>query len=57
MEIKKINIDELIQFMNMHEGEFFVHAILNEKGEAFGEFGESDGCSDNKTGKRKEYHV
>lgn len=54
MEEREIEIDELFRFMNLHEGEFFIHVLLNEEGELCGE---SDRCSFIETGKRCSYYV
>lgn len=54
MEEREIEIDELFRFINLHEGEFFIHVLLNEEGELCGE---SDRCSFIETGKRCSYYV
>lgn len=41
MEEKELDIKDIIEFMNQHEGEFFIRLILNEEGELRGE---TDGC-------------
>lgn len=46
MEEKEIDMKELVDFMNQHEGEFFIRLILNEEGEIRGE---TDGCSVSET--------
>ena len=37
MEEKEIDMKELVDFMNQHEGEFFIRLVLNEEGEICGE--------------------
>lgn len=46
MEEKELDMKELIDFMNQHEGEFFIRLILNEEGELRGE---TDECSVSET--------
>lgn len=46
MEEKELDMNVLIDFMNQHEGEFFIRLILNEEGELRGE---PDECSVSET--------
>lgn len=41
MEEKELDMKKLVDFMNQHEGEFFIRLVLNEEGEIRGE---TDGC-------------
>ena len=41
MEEKELDMKDLIDFMNQHEGEVFIRLILHEEGEICGE---TDGC-------------
>ena len=41
MEEKEVDMKELMDFMNQHDGEFFIRVILNEEGALYGE---TDGC-------------
>ncbi len=46
MEEKEIDMKELVDFINQHEGEFFIRLILSEEGEIRGK---TDECSVSET--------